>query len=443
MKLNYKRTFFVGLAFLSICSFWQLYDNIVPLILQNTFHMKETVTGVVMALDNVLALVLIPLFGSLSDKVDTRLGKRTPFILVGTFVASLSMLAIPIADKKENLILFILALGVALLAMGSYRSPSVALMPDVTPKRLRSKANAIINLMGTLGGCYALVMIKLLVGGGEHPNYLPVYLSVIAIMVIAVLLLLVTVQEKKIAREVQQAEEGKLWEANKEVASRVEGETNSKTVETVHKTSGGMSSDRKRSFGFILASIFLWFMAYNAVTSAFSRYAKQVWGLEKGDFANCLLVATGAALLAYIPIGHISSKVGRKKTILIGILMMTVSYFCGFLFVSYSPFVKCIFAFVGIGWAAINVNSYPMIVEMSKNTDVGKYTGIYYTFSMSAQIITPIVSGFMLEHVSWRTLFPYATIFSFASFLTMLFVKHGDVRPEKKKSVLENFDIDD
>ena len=170
MKLNYKQTFFVGLAFMSICAFWQMYDNIIPLILDHTFHMGETVTGVIMALDNVLALFLLPVFGSLSDRVNTRLGKRTPFIVVGTTLAVVFMLLIPVADHQANLILFLVALGCVLLSMSCYRSPAVALMPDLTPKPLRSKANAVINLMGSVGGVYTLIMIKLLVKKADKPD---------------------------------------------------------------------------------------------------------------------------------------------------------------------------------------------------------------------------------------------------------------------------------
>ena len=165
MKLNYKRTFLVGLAFLSICAFWQMYDNIVPLILQGTFHLNETLTGAIMAADNVLAVFLLPLLGSLSDKVDTRWGKRTPFIVVGTVLAVVLMMLLPHADKTGNFVLFVISLFFLLIAMGLYRSPAVALMPDLTPKPLRSQANAIINLMGAVGGIYTLILISLLLKG--------------------------------------------------------------------------------------------------------------------------------------------------------------------------------------------------------------------------------------------------------------------------------------
>lgn len=421
MKLNYKRTLLISLAFMSICAFWQLYDTIIPLILQNTFKFGETVTGTVMALDNVLAIFLLPVFGAYSDKVSTRLGKRTPFILIGTITAVVLMLVLPIADLNENRIVFIGALLLLLIAMGSYRSPAVALMPDVTPKPLRSKANAVINLMGAVGGVFSLVMIKVMIKQVDKPNYFPVFLAVAVLMVAAVAVLVSTVRENKIGIYTEEEEDTEKVKEN--------GSSSSKLPKEV-----------MRSLIFILASIFLWFMAYNAITTAFSRYAAKVWNLKGGSFANCLLIATIAAILSYIPIGAISGKFGRKKTIIGGILLLSVSYFAGMLFREYSGMINLVFAVTGIGWAAVNVNSYPMVVEMSKGSDVGKYTGLYYTFSMSAQIITPILSGFLMEHISYHTLFPYAVIFSLLSLCTMLFVKHGDAIPDKKESLLENFD---
>ncbi|MDF2510912.1 MAG: major facilitator superfamily 1 [Herbinix sp.] len=429
MKLSYKRTFFIGLAFMSISSFWQMYDTIIPLMLKNTFHLGETLTGLVMALDNVLALFLLPIFGAFSDRVNTPLGKRTPFILIGTITAVISMTFIPIADKIANMALFLVFLAVVLIAMGSYRSPAVALMPDLTPKPLRSKANSIINLMGAIGGVYTLVMIKLLVRE-ESNSYTPLFISISAIMVFAVILLVITISEKKLASTID-LEEG------------LEKRIDSQEVAGEQSFGEKMPKEVRRSFVFILASIFLWFFAYNAVTTAYSRYTQQVWGLEKAGFTDSLLIAMIAAIVSYIPIGIIASLIGRKKTILGGILLMTASYVCGAFFIEYSPMINVVFAFTGIGWAAINVNSYPMVVEMCKGSDIGKYTGMYYTFSMSSQILTPIVSGALLEYVSYRTLFPYAIIFSAASLCTMLVVKHGDSKPPKKKDVMESFDVED
>ncbi len=441
MKLNYKRTFFVGLAFLSISAFWQMYDNIIPLILQNTFGLGETVTGALMAADNVLALFLLPVFGALSDKVDTKMGKRMPFIACGTLLAVIFMLILPAADKRGSLVLFLAALFALLVSMGLYRSPAVALMPDLTPNKLRSKGNAVINLMGAVGGVYTLIMIKLLVGNGERPDYSPLFVSVAALMVIAVGILLLTINEKKVKEKVT----AEVLEYEGSAGVTAMDEDKEEALEGVGGAGKKVAMPRevKRSMAFLLASIFFWFTAYNAVTTAFSRYTKVVWKLEGGGFADCLMVATAAAIISYIPIGNISSKAGRKKTIMGGVVLMGLCYFAAIFAGTYHPVINIAFALIGIAWAAINVNSYPMIVEMSKGCDIGKFTGTYYTFSMTAQIFTPVLSGFLLENISYRTLFPYALIFSVLAFLTMTQVHHGDTRPDKKKSMLENFDVDD
>lgn len=451
MKLNYKRTVLIGLAFLSICAFWQMYDSIIPLILQNTFGIGETLTGAIMAADNVLAIFLLPLFGALSDKTDTRFGKRMPFIVTGTVLAVIFLMLLPVADRQVNVVLFIISLFALLVSMGLYRSPAVALMPDLTPNKLRSKGNAIINLMGAVGGVYTLIMIKLLVGKGDRPDYMPLFVSVAALMAISVGILAITISEKKIKAKV--ADEIRAYEDS--TGLKVETEDTIEEEQLLEAEKDGSDEGRgktvkmqmppevKRSMAFLLASIFLWFTAYNAVTTAFSRYTKVVWHLEGGGFADCLMVATVAAILSYVPIGNLAGKIGRKKTILVGIVLMSICYFAAIFVNQYHGLVNVAFAVIGIGWAAINVNSYPMIVEMSKGSDIGKFTGTYYTFSMAAQILTPILSGFLLENVSYRTLFPYAFVFSVLAFITMTQVRHGDARPDKKKSLLENFDVDD
>lgn len=435
MKLNYRRTILIGLAFLSISAFWQMYDNVVPLILKNSFGLGETVTGAIMAADNVLALFLLPIFGSLSDKVNTPIGKRMPFILGGTALAVMFLMLVPYADQTRNLAMFVISLFALLVSMGLYRSPAVALMPDLTPKPLRSAGNAVINLMGAVGGVYTLLMIKVMVGPGETPNYYPLFISVGALMIIGVGILFLTIKENKLRAEI--AREHEAYEAVQAHAVKA-GEVQNQT-----SAAGTLPKDVKRSLTFILISIALWFTAYNAVTTAFSRYATHVWGLENGGYADCLMVATVAAIISYIPIGALSGKIGRKKTIQIGIVLLILCYASAGLFNSYHAIMNLFFGIIGFAWAAINVNSLPMVVEMSNAGDVGKYTGLYYTFSMSAQVITPILSGFLLEHISYRTLFPYAVFFSAIAFVTMSMVKHGDSRPAAKKSALEHFDVED
>lgn len=433
MKLNYKRTLLVGFAFLSICAFWQLYDNVIPLILKNTFHMKDSLVGVVMAMDNVLALFLLPFFGKLSDKCHTKLGRRTPFILGGTAAAVILMNILPYADNHEKLLLFVIPLGLLLIAMGTYRSPAVALMPDVTPKPLRSKANAIINLMGALGGVFTLGVTGLLVHAGAtgRNDYTMLFLAVSLLMAISVIVLVLTVRENKLAAEVaaMETDEEKEAEAGEKKESG--------------KAFGELAPDVRRSLWLILFSVAFWFMGYNAVTSAFTRYMQVQWGYDIKAASLCLMVATVGAVLSYLPVGILSSKFGRKKLIQAGVILLAVCFATAGLFTAFHPAVYVVFALVGVAWAMINVNSYPMVVEISKSGDVGKYTGYYYTFSMAAQIITPILSGLLLEHVGYQTLMPYATVMVAISFVTISLARHGDNKPEPPKSKLEAFDVGD
>jgi len=431
MKLNNKRTILVGLAFMSICSFWQLYDSIIPLILKNTFEISDTVAGVVMALDNVLALFMLPLFGMISDKTRTRIGSRMPFIVFGTIAAAVLMTIIPIADRYRSFTLFAISLGLVLICMSTYRSPAVALMPDVTPKPLRSKANAIINLMGAAGGLISLGLITVLVPKGDHPNYIPLFITVAVIMLICIAILFITIKENKLKDELKKSES-----SSNETSSAQESPSEANTL-----PSEKLPAPVKRSLFLILASIFLWFMGYNAITTAFSKYANVYWGLKGGLFAYALIVAQIAAIIAYIPVGIAATRFGRRKVILFGIVLLSLSFGAAALFRSFSAIILLFFATAGFAWASINVNSYPMVVEMSRGSDVGKYTGFYYTFSMAAQIITPILSGAVLEFMGYQYLFPYGAVFAALSFITMFFVRHGDSKPEAPKSKLDSFDV--
>ena len=443
MKLNYKRTFIVGLAFLSICAFWQMYDNVIPLILTNTFHLNETFSGMIMAADNLLALFLLPLFGSFSDKVDTKIGKRMPFILFGTGLAIIFMNLLPVIDnsyyKEPNsfkVISFVVCLGIILIAMGTYRSPAVALMPDVTPKPLRSKANAVINLMGAVGGIIYLAVAAVLYPnsktvGVAHINYQILFIVVAAIMFVSVAILYLSVDEPALVAENKALEEQHPeWNLAQEDASGNEK----------------LPDDVKKSLIFLLASIALWFTGYNAVTTWFTTYVSVVMGQGLGGASTCLLVATAGAIIAYIPIGHIASKVGRRKTIMGGIILLSVMFFLGFIMTNVFDSINVImyisFALVGVAWAAINVNSLPMVVEMCKGSDIGKFTGFYYTASMTAQIITPILAGTLMRLISYKILFIYSAFFVLMSFVTMTQVKHGDQIIEVKKGLEAFEDMD-
>ena len=435
MKLNYKRTILIGFAFMAISAFWQMYDSVIPLILKYTFSLGETWTGVVMAADNVLAVFLLPLFGVWSDRTNTRLGKRSPFIYVGTILSVVSLMLLTVADKPGKLYLFIGILFALLLSMSFYRSPAVALMPDLTPPPLRSKGNAVINLMGAVGFIYALVMIKILGGDATtRPSYVPLFAVIGVLMVVSIIVLALTVHERKIQKDVE--------EECREAGISMDPTPDDNPPKDAKGTVNRIPKNIRLSLVMILLSVAFWYIAYNAVTTAFSRYANEVWKIGSG-YADCLLIASAVAVVSYLPIGILSGKTGRKRMILIGVVIMAVSYGCLFLFTSYHITAVIFFGLIGFGWAAINVNSLPMVVDMCEPEDIGRFTGYYYTFSMAAQVFTPIASGALLEYVSYRTLFPYAVLFMILAFISMQFVKHGDIKPAGKKSLLEHFDAGD
>ena len=444
MKLNNKRTVLVGLAFLSICAFWQMYDSVVPLILTKTFHLNETFSGSIMAADNVLALFLLPFFGTLSDRTNTRFGKRTPYIIGGTAAAILLLNILPVLDNSYSaapaagkMTAFIVVLGLLLIAMGTYRSPAVALMPDVTPKPLRSRANAIINLMGAVGGILYLAVAAVMypnskVLGMDHVNYQPLFLVVAGMMAVSVIALVATIREPALAAENQALEaEHPEWNLAEDDGSGNEV----------------LPHEVRRSLGFLLASIALWFIGYNGITTWFTTYVDKVMRQGLGGASTCLLIATAGAIVSYIPIGSLAHKVGRKKTIQIGIILLAACFLAGFFlttaFHSINTIMFIVFALVGFAWAAINVNSLPMVVEMCRGSDIGKFTGYYYTASMAAQVVTPVLAGFLMRNVSYKVLFPYAAVFVALSFVTMLNVKHGDAAPEVKKGLEAFEDMED
>ena len=444
MKLNNKRTVLVGLAFLSICAFWQMYDNVVPLILTKTFHLNETFSGAIMAADNILALFLLPFFGTLSDKTDTKLGKRTPYILGGTLAAVILLNILPLLDNSYyaaasagKMVAFIVVLGLLLISMGTYRSPAVALMPDVTPKPLRSRANAIINLMGAVGGIIYLAIAAVMypnskVLGLDHVNYQPLFIVVALIMAVSIIVMKLTINEPKLVAENQALEaEHPEWNLAEDDGSGNEV----------------LPAKVKRSLGFLLASIALWFIGYNGITTWFTTYVDKVMGQGLGGASTCLLIATGGAIISYIPIGSLAHRIGRKRTIMIGIVLLASCFAAGYFlttaFSSINAIMFVVFALVGFAWAAINVNSLPMVVEMCKGSDIGKFTGYYYTASMAAQVVTPILAGFLMRNISYKVLFPYAALFVIFSFVTMTQVKHGDAAPEVKHGLEAYEDMED
>ena len=452
MKLNYKRTILVGFAFFLISAFWQAYDAIVPLILTNHFGLPQSVSGTVMSLDNILAVFMLPLFGALSDRVDTKYGRRTPFIFIGTIVAIVSFISLTFIDNYQlskvalsgaaeatdteqaiakalevtmanpwPLIGFIGLLLVVLISMAIFRSPAVALMPDVTVKPLRSKGNAIINLMGTAGGIIVLVL-GMVFGTSKNlfMQYTGYVLAVCAVMALGLVVFILTVKEKQWASDM--------------ALDTVKFGLEEKAEESA-AVARKLSKPEIISLVLILASVALWYVGYNSITSKYSVYATNILGF---DYNSTLIIAQAAAVVSYIPVGMIASKLGRRKTILSGIVILASAFFAGnFITPDVHPAIMYpIFILAGIGWATINVNSFPMVVELARGGEVGKYTGYYYTASMAAQIAAPILSGALYDAIGMReTFFAFGTVFVVLSFVTMFFVKHGDARPEAQDAL--------
>ena len=519
MKLNYKRTILVGFAFFLISAFWQAYDATIPVTLINKFGMSQTLSGVFMALDNILAVFMLPLFGSLSDKcLGNRFGKRTPFITIGTTIAAIALVALSFVDHAQlqnisavseidspaaletiydahcqtklqtpegekfvledlytreefaqitckvkdaetgkdvtnpdytnyvaparqayasdvtaknptPLILFVVLLLVVLVAMSTFRSPAVALMPDVTIKPLRSKANAVINLMGTAGGILVLVLGMVFATSAVQNalmSYTTYYLVIAGIMLVALAIFLLTVREPAWSKEMQ---------ANS-IALGIEEE---EAEDSAQKRK--LSSGEKRSLILILLSIALWYFGYNAVTSKYAVYATNI--LAK-DYNTTMLLAQAAAVVAYLPAGMVASKIGRRKTILIGVVLLTAAFGTASFMRSDSPtwFMNALFILAGVAWATINVNSFPMVVDLCSGGDIGKYTGYYYTASMAAQIATPVLSGYLMDNIAETVLFPYAAVTVGLAIVTMFFVKHGDAKVQTAKG-LEALSVED
>ena len=334
------------------------------------------------------------------------------------------------AEHPGTLVFFIAMLLVILVAMATFRSPAVALMPDVTMKPLRSKANAVINLMGSAGGILVLILGMVFATSAVKNSLMSytLYFSIIAgIMLVSLAIFMLTVNEPKLVQQMQ---------ADSKKYGIEESDTDEQTGEK-RKLSGS----EKRSLCFILLSIVLWFMGYNAVTSKYSVYASNI--LHK-DYNLTLILAQAAAIAAYLPVGAVASKIGRKKTILAGVVMLAVAFGSAAFMHAESPtlLMNCMFVLAGVGWATINVNSFPMVVELCSGGDVGKYTGFYYTASMAAQVVTPMFSGFLMDKLGMTVLFPYAAIFVVLAFVSMLFVRHGDSKPVPVKG-LDALDVDD
>lgn len=300
-RLHIGRTFLVGLAFLTICAFWQLYDQVVPLMLTTTFAFSDAQAGIIMSFDNVAALILLPLSGILSDQTRTRIGRRMPYIVVGTLLSAMLMILLPYADWTDNLPLFMIVLVLLILSMSLYRVPAVALMPDITPKPLRSQANAIISFMGALGGSAAMGVIiwRLQPAGTFRADYMGTFIIIAAMMVLELIVLLSTIPENQLHRQMEATHYG--VDPFTEEVGRVDVRGRER-----------LSPALRRSLLGLLGAVACWYFGYNAVASGYSRYAIAVWGQDVSASSLSLLIANTAALLSFIPAGFLSRRIGRK-----------------------------------------------------------------------------------------------------------------------------------
>ena len=471
LKLNYKRTFLIGFAFFGILLLWQVYDSWCPTFLTDIFARRmygissaelkagdpekilnvQWLVGIIMACDNLAALILLPLFGNLSDKTSTPIGKRMPYILTGTFVAAIAFPFIPLFFHANNIAGMVAMMAVVLMFMMMYRNPAVALMPDITPKPLRAKANGIINIMGYLGGAFATVLgifLKLsdyINSADEARNVWTIELPFIIasiLMVISALVLFFTIRENKIAEEIKDdMAEGERWAA----------------IENPVEDDKPMTPANKKMLLAILAAEFLWFMSDNAIGTYIGNYV--IYYLQSVSSATMILTIIGglASVVGFATAGAIADKIGRKWTISTG---LAITFLALIVMCSVAPthivtgvngefsFPKLLFAvwaIKGFGMALVHNCSFPMVVELSSSKTVGKFTGFYYTASMSAQTVTPILLGLVFNMTGkWRALSIYAAALTALSFFVFtLLVKNIKANKVGNVKGLEALGADD
>ena len=444
LKLNYKRTFIIGFAFFGILLLWQVYDSWCPTFLTELFKNAiatdnerevQYLVGIIMALDNLAALILLPIFGHLSDRTKTPLGKRMPYILVGTFVCAVAFPFIPLFTHFNNLVGTIIMMAVVLLFAMMYRNPAVALMPDMTPKPLRSKANGIINVMGYIGGAFAsivgivFVLSEYFFANKKTGEFTAWYHNIWAIetpfiiasvlMLISAIVLIVKINENKIAEEVKD--------------DLALGEELSEAAERIKEDDAPMSKANKIMLWLILGAEFFWFMADNGVSTFLNNYIQ--YGTHSSSASTMILIIVGGvgSVVGFIVGGNIASKIGRKWSVVIGLSLTLISYALWTLFTFVIGFngvvpawLYIIWLIKGFGMSLVHVNSYPMVVELCSSKKIGAFTGYYYASSMTAQTITPMLLGLLLKvpDFQWSVLPIYAGVCIICSLAVFMFIKN-------------------
>ena len=472
LKLNYKRTFIIGFAFFGILLLWQVYDSWCPTFLTELFkealgtndtEQVQYLVGMMMAIDNLAALIMLPIFGRLSDKTHTRFGKRMPYILVGTFLCAITFPFIPVLFHYHNLIGTIAIMAIVVFFAMMYRNPAVALMPDITPKPLRSKANGIINIMGYVGGAcatfvgLAFVLSSYLGTSTDVNQYWregtaniwiieAPFLIASVLMVASALVLFFTINENKIAKDV--ASDMELGEKLAAVASSVEKDDEKP-----------MAKENKIMLLLILGAEFLWFMADNGIGTFMGNYT--IYHLHCSSSSNMINVIVGGvgSVLGFVVGGILASKIGRKWTITSG-LALTAIALTTWMIISlvttvpvpeagkdnaFPVYLYFIWFFKGLGMSLVHVNSFPMVVELCSSKKIGQFTGFYYASSMAAQTITPCLLGLLLliPNFSFNLLPVYALVCCGTATIIFLFVKNIKNENIEKKGILESLDIED
>lgn len=439
LKLNYKRTFYMGFAFFAILMLWQMYNYYCPLFLESMLgDSKAYVIGLIMAADNIFAIFMLPLFGSLSDKTHTKWGRRMPYLVVGMIASAICFPLIAVMYYVNSLVGLIIMMGLILIIMNIYRNPAVSLMPDVTPKPLRSQANGIINLVGyigaVLGGAIAMI-IKLFFNELEKQG-IAAFIVASFFMILAVIILVLRINEPKIVEEMKD--------------DMLEGEklSESFTNETV---STPLTKQDKVNTIILLFSVLFWFISFNAVESFYSIFCKNTFTGDGLDKLVGTIVMAGlplSSIITFMCTINLPVKIGRKNTVLIGLGCLILGFFIIVLQGILNKYIAIVFiisiVICGIGWALINANSYPMLVEVTNKDNVGKFTGWYYTFSMIAQSITPVLVGALITiQNKYTVLFIYAIVTMAIATIIFSFFKENRKHTIKVKKGMEKFDDND
>lgn len=465
LKLNYKNTFLMGLAFFVILMLWQLYNHYCPLFLselleKQTGKSNELLVGCIMAVDNLFAIFLLPIFGTLSDKTNTKWGKRMPYILLGMLCSAIVFPLIAVLYYIGSLVGVILVMLLILVIMNIYRNPAVALMPDLTPKPLRSKANGIINLVGYIGAvCGAVLTMFLKIENGKEKAIIAFVIASV-LMIVAMITLYFTIKERKIAESVK--EDLEL------------GEKLSSSMEKIEDDKPLSKADKKNAI-ILLLSVLFWFISFNAVETFNSLFFYNQFG-NSGIASTITIVLTFSSIFTFLLSLNLPSKIGRKNTVVIGLGCIILGFILILTFLAANniftkevhelygitnkeiykdfgfeniqeyisenklslpfnliPLYLC-YVLCGIGWALINANSYPMMVEISSSKNIGKFTGYYYTFSMLAQTITPMAVGAWMysSPSSTKVLYIYSAITMVIAAIIFVFFK------ENRKNVKQN-----